>query len=40
MSQSKENKMDDLLVQDLAQIIEQGKKQEAIQVNSTLTLVY
>ena len=40
MSQSKDNRIDDLLVQDLAQIIEQGKKQVAVQVNSTLTLVY
>ena len=40
MSQSKDNRIDDLLVQDLAQIIEQGRKQVAVQVNSTLTLVY
>ena len=40
MSQSKDNRIDDLLVQDLAQIIEQGKKQVAVQINSTLTLVY
>ena len=40
MSQSKDNGIDDLLIQDLAQIIEQGRKQVAVQVNSTLTLVY
>ena len=40
MSQSRDHKIDDLLVQDLAHIIEQGQKQVATQINSTLTLVY
>lgn len=32
--------MNTALLQDLAQIIKQGKKRVAVQVNSTLTLVY
>lgn len=35
-----ESNTKDLLYEDLAQIIEQGKKKVSIQVNSTLTLVY
>ncbi len=31
---------DNSLFQDLAKIIEQGKKQVAVQVNSTLTITY
>ena len=34
------DKVDSLLLKDLAQIIEQGKKQLATQVNTTVTLVY
>lgn len=33
-------KIEEILFRDLAQIIEQGKKQVAVQINSTLTLTY